>query len=190
MAAERPGNLRRNAWETCDRIGCQLPIATAMASSVRMSPVGITSSPGTTDLSTEGCRSAGFETLLHWMDKGYQWQELTLAAMQKQFSLPHHRPLPTQSIDQHPLQNYDEILFLHSPSQRRRRPRGGATQICKMRLARIRLHWRSIARAVRHQGYAQPIHKQVFGRIKQASGLRQLRTSGRSEGEVFRLHVG
>jgi transposase len=50
-------------------------------------------------------------------------------------------------------------------------------------------------RTVRHQGYAQSINarkriEQVFGWIKQAAGLRQLKSRGRSRvGAVFRLHV-
>ena len=50
-------------------------------------------------------------------------------------------------------------------------------------------------RTVRHQGYAQSINarkriEQVFGWIKQAAGLRQLKARGRSRvGAVFRLHV-
>ena len=50
-------------------------------------------------------------------------------------------------------------------------------------------------RTARHQGYAQSIHsrkriEQVFGWIKQAAGLRQLKARGRSKvGAVFRLHV-
>jgi hypothetical protein len=51
------------------------------------------------------------------------------------------------------------------------------------------------ARTVRHQGYAQSINarkriEQVFGWIKQAADLRQLKTRGRSRVRaVFRLHV-
>lgn len=50
-------------------------------------------------------------------------------------------------------------------------------------------------RTARHQGYAQPINtrkliEQVFGWIKQATGLRQLKARGRTKvGAVFRLHV-
>jgi hypothetical protein len=50
-------------------------------------------------------------------------------------------------------------------------------------------------RTARHQGYAQSINsrkriEQVFGWIKQAAGLRQLKARGRSKvGAVFRLHV-
>jgi transposase len=50
-------------------------------------------------------------------------------------------------------------------------------------------------RTARHQGYGKSIHarkriEQVFGWIKQAAGLRQLKTRGRSRvGAVFRLHV-
>jgi IS5 family transposase len=50
-------------------------------------------------------------------------------------------------------------------------------------------------RTTRHPGYAQSINarrriEQVFGWIKQASGLRQLKARGRSRvGAVFRLHV-
>jgi transposase len=50
-------------------------------------------------------------------------------------------------------------------------------------------------RTVRHEGYAQSINarkriEQVFGWIKQAAGLRQLKARGRSKvGAVFRLHV-
>jgi len=51
------------------------------------------------------------------------------------------------------------------------------------------------ARTVRHQGYARSINarkriEQVFGWMKQAAGLRQLKARGRSRvGAVFRLHV-
>jgi hypothetical protein len=51
------------------------------------------------------------------------------------------------------------------------------------------------SRTTRHQGYAQSINarkriEQVFGRIKQAAGLRKLKARGRSKvGAVFRLHV-
>jgi IS5 family transposase len=50
-------------------------------------------------------------------------------------------------------------------------------------------------RTVRHPGYARSINarrriEQVFGWIKQAAGLRQLKARGRSRvGAVFRLHV-
>jgi transposase len=50
-------------------------------------------------------------------------------------------------------------------------------------------------RTVRHSGYGQSINarkriEQVFGWIKQAAGLRQLKARGRSRvGAVFRLHV-
>ncbi len=50
-------------------------------------------------------------------------------------------------------------------------------------------------RTVRHAGYSQSIHarkriEQVFGWIKQAAGLRQLKVRSRSRvGAVFRLHV-
>lgn len=50
-------------------------------------------------------------------------------------------------------------------------------------------------RTTRHRGYAQSINarkriEQVFGWIKQAAGLRQLKARGRSRvGAVFRLHV-
>jgi len=50
-------------------------------------------------------------------------------------------------------------------------------------------------RTARHQGYGKSINarkriEQVFGWIKQAAGLRQLRARGRSRvGAVFRLHV-
>ena len=50
-------------------------------------------------------------------------------------------------------------------------------------------------RTARHQGYAQSINarkriEQVFGWIKQAAGLRQLKARGRSKvGAVFRLYV-
>jgi hypothetical protein len=62
-----------------------------------------------------GCRLAGYEAVLSWMEKAHQRQGLTLSALQKQFSLPPHRPLPAQSIDQHPLQSYDELLFFSPP---------------------------------------------------------------------------
>jgi len=47
----------------------------------------------------------------------------------------------------------------------------------------------------RHQGYVQSIKarkriEQVFGWIKQAAGLRQLKARGRNKvGALFRLHV-
>jgi IS5 family transposase len=50
-------------------------------------------------------------------------------------------------------------------------------------------------RTARHQGYAQSINarkriEQVFGWIKQAAGIRQLKARGRSKvAAVFRLHV-
>ncbi|MFN9646777.1 MAG: transposase, partial [bacterium] len=50
-------------------------------------------------------------------------------------------------------------------------------------------------RNTRHEGYAQSINarrriEQVFGWIKQAAGLRQLKARGRTRvGAVFRLHV-
>ena len=50
-------------------------------------------------------------------------------------------------------------------------------------------------RTIRHAGYAQSINprkriEQVFGWIKQAAGLRQLKARSRSRvGAVFRLHV-
>jgi hypothetical protein len=50
-------------------------------------------------------------------------------------------------------------------------------------------------RTARHVGYAKSINarkrvEQVFGWIKQAAGLRQLKVRGRSKvGAVFRLHV-
>jgi len=50
-------------------------------------------------------------------------------------------------------------------------------------------------RTARHQGYGKSINarkriEQVFGWIKQAAGLGQLKTRGRSRvGVVFRLHV-
>jgi IS5 family transposase len=50
-------------------------------------------------------------------------------------------------------------------------------------------------RTARHQGYGKSINarkriEQVFGWIKQAAGLRQLKARGRSRvGAVFRLHV-
>jgi hypothetical protein len=50
-------------------------------------------------------------------------------------------------------------------------------------------------RTVRHEGYAQSINarkriEQVFGWIKQAAGLRQLKARGRSKvGAVFRMNV-
>ena len=51
-------------------------------------------------------------------------------------------------------------------------------------------------RTTRHADYAQSINarkriEQVFGWIKQAAGLRQFKTRGRSRvGAVFRLHLG
>jgi len=62
-----------------------------------------------------GCRLAGYEPVLRWMEKAHQRQGLTLAALQKHFHLPPHRALPPQTIDQHPLQSYDELLFFSPP---------------------------------------------------------------------------
>ena len=62
-----------------------------------------------------GCRLAGYEAVFSWLDKAHQRQGLTLAALQKQFSLPPHRPLAPQTIDQHSLQSYDDLLSFSSP---------------------------------------------------------------------------
>ena len=59
-----------------------------------------------------GCRVAGYEPVLAWLEKAHQRQGLTLAALQQRFRLPPHRPLPTQRIPQHPLQGYDDLLLL------------------------------------------------------------------------------
>lgn len=63
-----------------------------------------------------GCRLAGYEAVFSWLEKAHQRQGLTLAALQKQFNLPPHRPLPPQNIDQHPLQSYDDLLSFSPPS--------------------------------------------------------------------------
>jgi hypothetical protein len=57
-----------------------------------------------------GCRVAGYEPVLTWLQKAHQRQGLSLAALQQRFRLPPHRPLPPQRIDQHNLQIYDDLL--------------------------------------------------------------------------------
>lgn len=59
-----------------------------------------------------GCRLAGYEPVLTWLEKAHQRQGLSLAALQQRFRLPPHRPLPTQRIPQHTLQSYDDLLVL------------------------------------------------------------------------------
>ena len=59
-----------------------------------------------------GCRVAGYEAVLAWLQKAHQRQGLSLAALQQRFRLPPHRPLPPQRIDQHNLQIYDDLLVL------------------------------------------------------------------------------
>jgi hypothetical protein len=59
-----------------------------------------------------GCRLAGYEPVLTWLEKTHQRQGLSLAALQQRFRLPPHRPLPTQRIPQHTLQSYDGLLVL------------------------------------------------------------------------------
>jgi hypothetical protein len=61
-----------------------------------------------------GCRVAGYEPVLVWLEKAHQRQGLSLAALQQRFRLPPHRPLPTQRIPQHPLQSYDDLLVLRA----------------------------------------------------------------------------
>ncbi|WP_231597033.1 ATP-dependent RecD-like DNA helicase [Synechococcus sp. CBW1004] len=61
-----------------------------------------------------GCRLAGYEPVLTWLEKAHQRQGLSLAALQQRFRLPPHRPLPTQRIPQHPLQSYDDLLVLRA----------------------------------------------------------------------------
>jgi len=60
-----------------------------------------------------GCRVAGYEPVLAWLEKAHQRQGLSLAALQQRFRLPPHRPLPPQRISQHTLQSYDDLLALH-----------------------------------------------------------------------------
>ena len=60
-----------------------------------------------------GCRLAGYEAVLAWLEKAHQRQGLSLAALQQRFRLPPHRSLPAQRIPQHNLQSYDDLLVLH-----------------------------------------------------------------------------
>jgi hypothetical protein len=60
-----------------------------------------------------GCRLAGYEPVLVWLEKAHQRQGLSLAALQQRFRLPPHRPHPPQCICQHSLQSYDDLLALH-----------------------------------------------------------------------------
>jgi hypothetical protein len=59
-----------------------------------------------------GCRLAGYEPVLDWLEQAHQRQGLTLAALQQRFRLPPHRPLAPQRIPQHTLQSYDDLLVL------------------------------------------------------------------------------
>ena len=61
-----------------------------------------------------GCRLAGYEPVLGWLESAHQRQRLSLAELQRRFHLPPHRPLPPQRIDQHTLQSYDHLLLVHS----------------------------------------------------------------------------
>ncbi|MEI7951742.1 MAG: hypothetical protein WCH37_03555 [Synechococcaceae cyanobacterium ELA182] len=61
-----------------------------------------------------GCRVAGYEPVLAWLEKAHLRQGLSLAALQQRFRLPPHRPLPPQRIPQHPLQSYDDLLVLRA----------------------------------------------------------------------------
>jgi hypothetical protein len=61
-----------------------------------------------------GCRLAGYEPVLAWLEKAHQRQGLSLAALQQRFRLPPHRPLPPQRIPQHTLQSYDDLLVLRA----------------------------------------------------------------------------
>jgi hypothetical protein len=61
-----------------------------------------------------GCRLAGYEPVIAWLESAHQRQRLTLPELQKRFRLPPHRPLPPQRIPQHALQNYDHLLLVHS----------------------------------------------------------------------------
>jgi hypothetical protein len=68
-----------------------------------------------------GCRLAGYDPVLAWLEKAHQRQGLSLAALQQRFRLPLHRPLPPQRIDQHNLQIYDDLLVLRAQA-----PGGGS----------------------------------------------------------------
>lgn len=59
-----------------------------------------------------GCRLAGYEPVLAWLEQAHQRQRLSLATLQQRFRLPPHRPLPSQRIHQHTLQSYDDLLAL------------------------------------------------------------------------------
>jgi len=96
-----------------------------------------------------GCRLAGYEPVLAWLQKAHHRQELSLAALQQRFRLPPHRPLPTQRIPQHTLQSYDDLLVLRPQG-----PGGGAALPILLRLARIRSHWQSIASQAEAEGWS------------------------------------
>jgi hypothetical protein len=59
-----------------------------------------------------GCRLAGYEPVLAWLEKSHQRQGLSLAELQQRYRLPPHRPVPAQRIPQHTLQIYDDLLVL------------------------------------------------------------------------------
>ena len=69
-----------------------------------------------------GCRLAGYEPVLQWLQSAKQRGRLSLAELQRRFRLPPHRPLPPQRIDQHVLASYDALLLHASASS----GRGGA----------------------------------------------------------------
>jgi hypothetical protein len=68
-----------------------------------------------------GCRLAGYEPVLVWLQKAHQRQGLSLAALQQRFRLPPHRPLPAQRIPQHNLQSYDDLHVFRAQA-----PSGGS----------------------------------------------------------------
>ena len=63
-----------------------------------------------------GCRLAGYEPVIAWLESAHQRQRLSLAELQQRFRLPPHRPLPPQRIDQHTLASYDHLLEHHAPA--------------------------------------------------------------------------
>lgn len=61
-----------------------------------------------------GCRLAGYGPVIGWLASAHLRQRLNLAELQRRFHLPPHRPLPPQRINQHTLQNHDDLL-IHAP---------------------------------------------------------------------------
>ena len=87
-----------------------------------------------------GCRVAGYEPVLAWLEKAHQRQGLSLAALQQRFRLPPHRPLPPQRISQHTLQSYDDLLALHPAA-----PGGGSRPADPVETAAVGMDPRPLA---------------------------------------------